>query len=96
MYDTFSEIAHETDKRCVPFIGNFCESGVTGGHEDLTHSVFEFTHMEIVDPEERMGGNFFGVLVLKFPDTVFSLQSEGLSLLSTVKFVKVVFFHKDN
>ena len=65
--DCFTEVSHETDESCIPFVGDFCECRGARGHQDLPNTVFKPFYAIFIDPYKGLCCDLFRIFVLKLP-----------------------------
>jgi hypothetical protein len=66
-----SEIRHQANKSCIPFICNLSEGGTATCHENLPDSIFKLFEAFIIYFNECLSSYFFGVFILESPSTIF-------------------------
>ena len=71
MDHSFSEISAKADQGCIPFIWDFSEGCTSTGHQNVTNSIFKFLHLIFIHSQKSLGCYFFGLIMLKFPNSIF-------------------------
>lgn len=71
MNDGLSEVGHQANQCCIPFVWNFSESCWATCHQNLSYSIFKSFERVFINSNEGMGCDFFSDLILKLPNSFF-------------------------